>query len=52
MEYARVETRDAVDATFFRQDSVPEILDPGADACDRTNTGDDRASSGLPRCIG
>src|SRR5206468_9943007 len=45
MEYARVETRDAVDATFFRQDSVPEILNSGADACDRANTGNDRASS-------
>ena len=45
MEYTRVETGDAVDATFFRQDSVPEILNAGADACDWTNTGNDRASS-------
>src|SRR5206468_3057996 len=45
MEYARVETRDAVDATFFRQDSVPEILNSGSNACDRANTGNDRASS-------
>ena len=44
-ENARIETRDAVDATFFRQDSVPEILNSGADACDRANTGNDRTAS-------
>jgi hypothetical protein len=44
MEYARIETRNAVYATLFRQDSVPEILNPGADACDWANTGNDRAS--------
>src|SRR5437762_1939444 len=45
MEHAWIEAGDAVDTTLFRQDPVPEILNTGADACDRANTGNDRASS-------
>ena len=49
MEHARIEAGDAVDATLFRQDSVPEILDTGPDACDRADTCNDCASFGLMR---
>jgi hypothetical protein len=45
MEDARIETRYAADATLFLKDSFPEILSTGSDASDRTNPGDDRASS-------
>src|SRR5207249_430514 len=44
-ENTRIEACDAPNATPFRENSVPEMIDAGADACDRPDTGDDRASS-------
>src|SRR4029077_17336729 len=42
---ARVEACDTPNAAPFRQNSVPKIIDADADACDRTDTSDDRAPS-------
>ena len=39
-----IEACDTSNAAPFRQDSVPKIIDAHADACDGTDTGDDRAS--------
>src|SRR5437773_11612524 len=44
-ENTRIEACDAPNATPFRENSVLEMIDAGADACDRPDTGDDRASS-------
>src|SRR5262249_7892594 len=44
-ENTRIEACNAGDTASFRQDSVPKIIDAGADACDGTDTSDDGASS-------
>ena len=49
VKHAGVEACDAINTTFFRQDSIPKIIHAGANACDGTNPGDDRASPGVPR---
>src|SRR5437588_10589190 len=43
-ENTRIEACNAGDTASFCRDSVPKILDAGADACDGTNTSDDGAS--------
>src|SRR5438105_12588316 len=45
MEHVRIEAGDVMDATLFRPDCLPEIVNPSSDAGDRANTGNDRASS-------
>src|SRR5256886_12262724 len=42
-ENTRIESCDARNAALFRKDSVPKIIDAGADACDGTDARDDRA---------
>src|SRR6266480_1289958 len=42
-ENTRIESCDARNAALFRKDSVPKIIDAGADACDGADARDDRA---------
>jgi hypothetical protein len=48
-KHAGIKTRDAADPAPFRHDSIPKPIETDSDAGNRTDTGDDRASSGLPR---
>src|SRR5439155_14410551 len=48
-KHAGVKTRDAADPAPFRHDSIPKPIETDADAGNRTDTSDDRASPGLPR---
>src|SRR4029077_2087663 len=43
-ENTRIESCDARNAALFRKDSIPKIIDAGADACDGTDARDDRTS--------
>src|SRR5438093_5954881 len=48
-KHAGIKTRDAADPGPFRHDSIPKPIETDADAGNRTDTSDDRASPGLPR---
>src|SRR5947208_14878841 len=48
-KHAGIKARDAADPAPFRHDSIPKPIETDADAGNRTNTSDDRASPGLPR---
>src|SRR6266480_930227 len=48
-KHGGIKTRDAADPAAFRHDSIPKPIETDADAGNRTDTSDDRASPGLPR---
>src|SRR5206468_3308327 len=47
-KHAGIKTRDAADPAPFLHDSIPKPIESDADAGNRTDTSDDRASPGLP----
>src|SRR6266566_10048588 len=48
-KHGGIKTRDAADPAPFRHDSIPKPIETDADAGNRTDTSDDRASPGLRR---
>jgi hypothetical protein len=48
-KHAGIKARDAADPASFRHDSIPKPIETDADARNRTDTSNDRASPGLPR---
>src|SRR5207247_11283727 len=45
LERLRIKSGNTGDPTFLSKNSVPKTIDAAANACDRTDAGDDRASS-------
>src|SRR5439155_11631705 len=45
LEWLRIKSGNTGDPTFLSKNSVPNTIDAAANACDRSDAGDDRASS-------